>query len=194
MKKILFIGVIFLLYSISIFSQSKKKWEKTQSLNSISVYQDFINKYPVGKYTEEAKRNLANLNDLEEKRLAKEKEDAERKNAEKQQKIKLAQEKIKNLKVGMTMKEVITFLSFDEYINPYKFGYLFTGMGLFGAYTGNAVMDGYYLDFKNGEAINWHIVENEVDSKQFHGEYDNGMTIGTWSVSGDSVNTEMKAK
>ena len=201
MKKIFFIGVICLLYSISVFSQSKKKWEQTQSLNSISVYQDFINKYPDGKYTEEAKRNLANLKDLEEKRLAKVKEDEERRNVEKQQKIKLAQEKIKNLKVGLTPQEVITLLSFNEYINPSKFGGLFIGIGLLPqkdknecSYSGNAIMDGYYLGFKNGKATEWHIIENEVDSKQFHGEYDNGMTIGTWSTSGNSFNTGMKTK
>ena len=50
-KKILFVGVIFLLITISVFSQSKKEWEKTQSLNSIAGYEDFIRKYPGSKYT-----------------------------------------------------------------------------------------------------------------------------------------------
>jgi hypothetical protein len=58
MKKKLFIGAICLICSISVFSQSKKTWEQTISLNSISAYQDFINKYPDGKYTNLAKFRL----------------------------------------------------------------------------------------------------------------------------------------
>ena len=69
MKKILFIGVICLLCSISVFSQSKKKWEQTQTLNSIVAYQDFIAKYPKGKYIEEAKLKIAQLEFIKVKQL-----------------------------------------------------------------------------------------------------------------------------
>jgi outer membrane protein assembly factor BamD (BamD/ComL family) len=61
MKKILYVGVICILCSISALSQSKKKWEQTQTLNSISAYEDFIVKYPKGKFIEEAKLKLAKL-------------------------------------------------------------------------------------------------------------------------------------
>ena len=61
MKKILLILTICLVCSISVFSQSKKKWENTQTLNSISVYEDFLKKYPDGKYTELAKQGLEQL-------------------------------------------------------------------------------------------------------------------------------------
>ncbi len=60
MKKILFIGVICLHSTISVFSQSKKTWEKTRySDNTAAGYTDFLTKYPKGKYTELAKERLA---------------------------------------------------------------------------------------------------------------------------------------
>jgi hypothetical protein len=128
MKKILFIGVICLLCTISTFSQSRKKWEQTKSLNSISIYQDFINKYPGGKYTEEAKNNLANLKDFETKRLAELKEAEEKRNAEKQQKIKLAEEKAKELKVGMTANQADSIVHFSRhYPSGLLKGMLMTG-------------------------------------------------------------------
>jgi primosomal protein N' len=128
MKKILFIVAISLMCLSSVFSQSKRKWENTKTQNSISVYQDFINKYPDGKYTEEAKKNLANLKDLEEKRLAKLKEEEEKKKAEKQQKIKLAEEKMKNLKAGMTPNQVDAIVHFSRhYPSDLLKGMLMTG-------------------------------------------------------------------
>lgn len=68
MKKVLTIGIIFLFCLTSVFSQSKKTWEKTQTLNSISAYQVFIEKYPEGQYTDQAKQKLAQLKDEEFKR------------------------------------------------------------------------------------------------------------------------------
>jgi hypothetical protein len=128
MKKILFIGVISLMCLSSVFSQSKRKWENTQTQNSISAYQDFINKFPDGKYTEEAKKKLANLKDLEEQRLTKLKEAEEKRNAEKQQKIKLAEEKMKNLKVGMTANQVDAIVHFTgHYPSNLLKGMLMTG-------------------------------------------------------------------
>jgi len=69
MKKILFILTICLVCSTSVLSQSKKKWEQTQSLNSIEAYQDFIKKYPQGKYVESAKQELAQLEFVKAKEL-----------------------------------------------------------------------------------------------------------------------------
>lgn len=79
MKKILFISTICLICSISVFSQSKKKWEQTQSLNSITAYEDFITQYPDGKYTELAKKELDILKQQEALKAqeAKEKEEFE---------------------------------------------------------------------------------------------------------------------
>jgi outer membrane protein assembly factor BamD (BamD/ComL family) len=61
MKKILFILTICLFCSISVFSQSKRTWEKTQSLNSITAYEDFLKKYPVCEYSELAKQSIEQL-------------------------------------------------------------------------------------------------------------------------------------
>ncbi len=43
------------------FGQSKSRWEKAQSLNTITGYEDFIEKYPNGKYTLLAKRKADSL-------------------------------------------------------------------------------------------------------------------------------------
>jgi hypothetical protein len=56
MKKLFIFGVLCLLLSISAISQSKKEWEKVQTINSWNVYQQFILNYPDGKYTEQAKQ------------------------------------------------------------------------------------------------------------------------------------------
>jgi hypothetical protein len=69
MKKNLFILTICIVCSISVFSQSKKKWEQTQSLNSITAYEDFIKKYPAGTYTIYAKQGLEQLEFLNAKQL-----------------------------------------------------------------------------------------------------------------------------
>lgn len=61
MKKILILGVIYLLFSISTFGQSKKEWERVQTLDASNVYEQFISNYPNGKYTELAKQRLAQL-------------------------------------------------------------------------------------------------------------------------------------
>ena len=67
MKKFFVIGVICLLCTISVFSQSKKEWERVQSSNSWNVYKQFILVYPNGKYTELAKQKLAQLKEPEKK-------------------------------------------------------------------------------------------------------------------------------
>lgn len=60
MKKI-FLYFVFLLCTVSVFGQSKKTWEKTKSINSISAYEDFIKKYPNGKFTPFAKLRIDSL-------------------------------------------------------------------------------------------------------------------------------------
>jgi hypothetical protein len=61
MKRLFILGVLCLLCSISAISQSKKEWERAQAINTWNVYQQFINNYPNGKYTELAKQKLAQL-------------------------------------------------------------------------------------------------------------------------------------
>ncbi len=61
MKKNIQIILICLLCSISTFSQSKKEWTRVQTLDASNVYEQFIQNYPSGKYTEQAKQKLAEL-------------------------------------------------------------------------------------------------------------------------------------
>jgi hypothetical protein len=61
MKKLFILGTLCLLVTITAVSQSKKDWEKVQSLNSWNVYQQFIISYPNGKYTEQAKQKQSLL-------------------------------------------------------------------------------------------------------------------------------------
>ena len=61
MKNLFILAIICLLCTISAMSQSKKEWEKVQSLNSWNVYQQFLLNYPNGKYTEQAKQKQALL-------------------------------------------------------------------------------------------------------------------------------------
>jgi len=60
--KILFVlATLCLLFTISAVSQSKKDWEKVQSMNSWNAYEQFIISYPNGKYTEQAKQKQSLL-------------------------------------------------------------------------------------------------------------------------------------
>jgi formylglycine-generating enzyme len=61
MCRVILIGTIYLLLSTMSFGQSKRTWEKTKSTNSITGYENFIIKYPEGKYTALAKQNLDSL-------------------------------------------------------------------------------------------------------------------------------------
>ena len=69
MKKILFIISICLYCSFLAFSQSKKTWEKTVTLNTISGYESFIKEYPEGKFTELAKKFIEDLKANEAKKI-----------------------------------------------------------------------------------------------------------------------------
>jgi outer membrane protein assembly factor BamD (BamD/ComL family) len=69
MKKILFVFTICLFCSFSVFCQSKKTWEKTVTLNTISGYENFIKEYPDGKYTELAKKFIEDLKANEAKKI-----------------------------------------------------------------------------------------------------------------------------
>ena len=61
MKKSFLVTTICILFTISAISQSKKEWEKVQSLNSWNAYQQFIISYPNGIYTEPAKQKQSLL-------------------------------------------------------------------------------------------------------------------------------------
>ena len=58
MKKILFILTICLVGSISVFSQSKRTWEETQSVNTIAAYKEFLRTNPKSNRTIEAQESL----------------------------------------------------------------------------------------------------------------------------------------
>lgn len=60
---------IWLVCSISVFGQSKKKWENTKVLNTIEGYENFIQKYPEGEYTELAKQCIEQLEFQNAKKL-----------------------------------------------------------------------------------------------------------------------------
>ena len=66
MKKLIILGTLCLLFTISAVSQSRKEWEKVQSFNSWNVYQQFILNYPNGKYTEQAKQKQSLLKQPEQ--------------------------------------------------------------------------------------------------------------------------------
>ena len=61
MSRVILIGTIFVLLSTMSFGQSKRTWEKTKTLNTITGYENFIKKYPDKKYTALAKQNLEEL-------------------------------------------------------------------------------------------------------------------------------------
>lgn len=65
MKKLFILGIICIICTISVFSQSKKEWERVQTSNSWNVYKQFIQNYPNGKYTEQAKQKIAQLKEPE---------------------------------------------------------------------------------------------------------------------------------
>jgi hypothetical protein len=61
MKKLIILGTLCLLFTISAVSQSKKEWERVQTLNSWNVYQQFLLNYPSGKYSDLARQKQALL-------------------------------------------------------------------------------------------------------------------------------------
>jgi hypothetical protein len=182
MKKILFIWTICLICSISVFSQSKKKWEQTQSLNSIVAYQDFIAKYPDGKYTDLAKQQLTQLkeqevkrNEIEAQQEIKRKEieaqqEAKRKEIEAQQEAKRKEinaQRIANAKaidekivVGIPLEEVLSILSWKD-LESMLFP---TGTKTF---TGTAILNGFELGVDNGKVVSKKIIPEKLGDQLF---------------------------
>lgn len=154
-------GAICLVCFNPVFSQSKKAWEKTQTLNSISAYQEFLNKYPDGKYTELAIQQIAKLQEEEVKRKE------------------LIAERIANAKAagekiipGISIEDVITILQMGESLNRNTMGGIFVGIGVFpqnpnekSSFTGNASLDGYDIVFEKGKVVSKQVVEERFGSK-----------------------------
>jgi len=149
------------------FQPIEKKWEQTQSLNSITAYQDFINKYPDGKYTDLAKQQLTQLQEQE----------AERKKLEAQR---IANAKAAGDKIipGVTMEEVISILQMGESLNRNTMGGIFVGMGVFpknanekSSYTGDASLDGYDIVFEKGKVVSKNMVSERLGSKKSYFSY-----------------------
>jgi hypothetical protein len=171
MKKILFIWTICLICSISVFSQSKKKWEQTQSLNSIVAYQDFIAKYPDGKYTDLAKQQLTQLKEQEVKRNEIEaQQEIKRKEIEAQQEAKRKEinaQRIANAKaidekivVGIPLEEVLSILSWKD-LESMLFP---TGTKTF---TGTAILNGFELGVDNGKVVSKKIIPEKLGDQLF---------------------------
>jgi hypothetical protein len=144
MKKIVILVVVCLLSVATVFGQSKRKWEEVQDANSISSYQEFINQYPVGKFTELAKQQLAIL-----------------------QKLKIVEDSIKKVKIvealvigekivpGISIEKVLSLLSIEE-ISPIIFS---TGVK---GFTGTAKLCGFDLVFEKGIVVSKKIIENDL--------------------------------
>ncbi len=153
MKKILFIGVIFLLFTLSVFSQSKRTWEKTEVLNTTAAYEEFITQYPAGKYTELAKKKLSDL----KAQLAKEAE----KEAKQKRFIDLVKLNAQNIKTGMRYSELDSLLKISD-IDPWPdiTASMMKPSGLISTTSYAMSLAGYlYLKFENGILKEWHIIQ-----------------------------------
>jgi hypothetical protein len=109
----------------------------------------------------------------------------------------LRRDKFRFLRPGMPFGDIVSLLSLDNVINASRFGGMFAGIGLFAtkpstidmSYTGSVVLDGLYLTLEQNALVEWHIVEGEMGSGKYHGEYTNPIfkdMKGTWSLSGDA--------
>lgn len=150
MKKILFIGVLFFLCSISVFSQSKMIWKKTQSLNSISAYENFLMKYPNGEYKELARQKLYKLR--QEELLRKER---------KERFIELFQQNINNIRIGITLNQVDSILKLTEggYNHPFRWESSTNTWGA-GSYCEEYLIEDYlYLKFENDKLSKFLIIK-----------------------------------
>ena len=149
MKRILFILTICLVCSISVFSQSNKKWEKTQTLNSIEGYQEFLLKYPNGEYTELAKQKL---NVLQKQKV--QKDSIRMIEIEKQ--IKIGE----NIISGITIQEALVILSMEKYesmIFP-------TGAINF---TGTATVSGFEMVVEKGIVKSKKVIPEDLGTGNF---------------------------
>lgn len=68
MKRITILGLL-IVFAVPLFSQTGK-WKKTQKINTIEAYQEFIATYPESEYADEAKVWLAKLIEIREWNLA----------------------------------------------------------------------------------------------------------------------------
>lgn len=168
MKKILFILTICLLCSISAFSQSKKKWEKAQSLNSIAAYEDFIMKYPSGEYTELAKQELEKLKEIQNQEI-------ERLKILKNQMVEEANQVLQKIVPGIQMEEVLKIIGYDNLINReigIKKGAYIGEYDIFpqdankeSDFSGTAEMKGYVIAFKKGKVVSSKIDQEKLGTK-----------------------------
>jgi hypothetical protein len=100
------------------------------------------------------------------------------------------QDNFKKLAIGMTTKEVVSLMFFDQTINEkYKDG-VFVSIGFLpegiyddNTYTGYAVLHEYVLSFVNSKLTEWKTDNSRIGSENFYGEYtigSNGVLKGTW--------------
>lgn len=49
--------------------EDEQAWKKTNSLNAIDAYKEYLNKYPTGKYADDARKFISMLKTMEEQKL-----------------------------------------------------------------------------------------------------------------------------
>lgn len=48
--------------------EDEQAWRKTNSLNAIDAYKEYLNKYPTGKYADDARKFISMLKMMEEQK------------------------------------------------------------------------------------------------------------------------------
>jgi hypothetical protein len=180
MKKILFIGVIYLFCTSSSFCQKKQAWASAKEKNTIYSYENFLEMYPKCSFSDSA-RIL--LKPLKEAQLAKER-----------QFINLVKENSNNIKIGMSYNQADLLLKFSDCdcLGSYK-------NSSYQNYVGKIVIDQQlllanylYLKFENNILKGFHILQDTLVSsfnpdKNIQSEImDNSNTgckyVGTWRL------------
>ncbi len=160
MNRLIFTVVIFMLVSSSAFCQSKKTWQKKQDSNSIAAYQEFLTKYPDGKYSEIARQRMADLEKFE---------------AEQARKIEIRKNECmaagEKIVPGLRCEKVISLLAMNDVVNRSAFGGIYVGNGVLpeneneqSTFTGLASLDGYDIIFDQGKVVSKKLVPEQIGS------------------------------
>ena len=134
------------------------EFSKTIKLNNVSQYEDFIENYPKGIYSDLATENLNTLLRIDSIWI---------------ETAKKADEKIIP---GISVEEVISVLRMDKIVNASKTYYV--GMGLFpdnenekSKYTGKLSLDGFDMTFENGKMVSKDINVEKMGSRKVEVQY-----------------------
>jgi Skp family chaperone for outer membrane proteins len=168
MKKKIYLLFLLLLLTISLYPQSKKKWENTKALNTIEGYQEFIQKYPNGEFTTIAKQELVKLQEIQNQELKKLQEIQNKKIAE-------ANLVVKKIIPGTQLEDVLRIIDYDKMINRnigIKKGAYIGTFDIFpqdltkeSDFSGIAEMKGYEIIFKKGKVVSAKINQEKLGTK-----------------------------